>query len=259
MTLAVMRRRGVFGLVAGLLLLFGVPIYQAIFLTPTGYTPLRLDNVSSFGAYLGWVAVHTWAYLGSRVVSVLPFLLALGLPGPLRRILWGEPRTEGRTPMLLGQIGFGLFALVLLLGFVIVPNAAHDYLAHPGSRADIARSYHALYEFETVVATVVGLGMIALAIAMMSLRAIATGRLPTWYAYIGLATAGLLAATAVFALFGLSVASAQVQQFSLPALAIWLVLAGSVLLRIQPRPRAAAAVAESAEPAEPAEPAAPAG
>jgi hypothetical protein len=251
MTLAVLRRRGVLALVAGLVFLFGVPIYQALWLRPAGFIPPRLESIASFGAYLEWAAAHSWIDLTSRAVDVVPFLLAITLPAPIRLILWGENRAEGRAPMLLGQLGFGLFAVVLLLGFVVVPNAAHDYLTQPANRADIARSYHALYEFETVIATVIGLGMIALSLAMLSLRGIATVRVPAWYAYIGLATAGLLAATAAFALFGLSTAAAQVQQFSLPALALWMILTGALLLRIQMRPVASAPVAEGAEPTAP--------
>lgn len=254
MTLATMRRRGVLALVAGLIFLLGRPIYQSAFMNPSGYVFLKADDVHTFGPYLAWAATHIWVDLGSRVVEVVPFLLATLVPGPLRRILWGPDGAEGRTPMLFGQLGFGLFAAVLLLGFLIVPNAAHDYLTHPGTRASIARSYYGLYQFETIAATVVALGLIALSLAMMSLRGIASARFPTWYAYIGLATAGLLAATAAFALFGLNTATAQVEQFSLPALALWLILSAALLLRVQAREPAVAPVGEPAQPAEPAAP-----
>jgi hypothetical protein len=255
MTVAVLRRRGVLALLAGLIFLLGRPIYQSAFMNPAGYVFLKADDVRTFGPYLAWAATHLWVDLGSRVVEVVPFLLATLLPGPLRLILYGRNGTEGRSAMLFGQLGFGLFVVVLLLGFFIVPNAAHDYLAHPATRAQIARGYYGLYQFETVAATVVGLGMIALSLAMMSLRGIATGRFPPWYAYVGLATAGLLAATAVFALFGMNTAAAQAEQFSLPALALWLIVTAALLLRVQTRERTPAAVGEPTHSVEPAAPA----
>src|SRR5690348_3863353 len=126
MAIAVMRRRGMLALLAGVVLLIGVPFYQATWLRPAGYVSLRLDSLSSFGAYLGWAAAHPGLAVGSRVVLAIPFLLALAVPGPLRLILWGEDRAEGRTPLLLGLVGFGLFAIVLLLGVVVVPGIAHN-------------------------------------------------------------------------------------------------------------------------------------
>jgi hypothetical protein len=97
--------------------------------------------------------------------------------------------------------------------------------------------------------------MVALSLGAFSLRGIATQRLPAWFAYVGVATAGLLAATAVCALFGLSAAVAQIEQFSLPALSLWLICTGVLLLRLQERPHAAAAVGERTEPVDPAKPA----
>jgi hypothetical protein len=251
MTLARIRRRGVFALLAGIFFLIGVPLYQASVLAPAGYVSPDLAVSSSFGPFLTWAAAHGAADAGSRAVEMIPFLLAIGLPGPLRRILWPEDAAQGRIPVRLGQIGFALFAVVLALGFVVVPSFAHAYAQSRGS-ASVARSYAGVYAFETVAAKGVAVGMIALSLAMVSLRAIATRRLPNWFSYIGLATAGLLAALAVFSLFGLAQAADQAQEFAFPALALWFLCAGVVFMRIQARQRpAAAAVAESAQPSAP--------
>lgn len=254
MTLARMRRGGLAGLAAGLIFLVGVPIYQGLALVPAGFVAPDVSHPSSFGAFLLWASGHTWADLGSRAVEAMPFLLALALPGPLRRILWPEGPEHGRPAMLLGLAGFALFALVLAFGMIVVPNAAADYAAHAPDRAAIANSYAGLYAFETLLAKVVATALIALSLAMMSLRGVATGRVPSWFSYIGLAVAGLLAATAAFTLFNLGTAAAQTQQVSYPGLALWFMLTGVLLLRIQVRPRPALEVAAGA--AEP--PAAPA-
>ena len=254
MTLTAMRWRGTLAVVAGLVLLLALPIYQAFWLRPSGYAPLRAGDVGSFGTYLVWASSHGQVELGLRAVEVVPFLLAIALPGALRRVLWSADRAAGRAPMLLGQIGFGLFAGVLLFGFAVVPSVAHNYVLHPQQRLDVARGYHALYMFETVAATAIGLGMVALSLAMLSLRAITSRRLPPWYAYVGLAAAGLLAATAVSALFGLSAVVTQLEQFSLPALALWVILGGVVLLRLRAQPQAAITTGQQTEPDEPATP-----
>lgn len=252
MTLARMRRGGLLGLAAGLIFLVGVPIYQALALVPAGFVAPDVGQPSSFGAFLLWASGHTWADLGSRVVEAAPFVLALALPGPLRRILWPEGPEQGRPAMLLGLAGFAMFAVVLVFGMIVVPNAAADYAAHAPDRAAIARSYAGLYGLETVLAKVVATGLIALSLAMMSLRGVATSRVPGWFSYIGLAVAGLLAATAAFTLFNVGSAAAYAQQFSYPGLALWLMLAGVLLLRVQARPRAALEVAtEAAEPPAP--------
>jgi hypothetical protein len=249
MSLARMRRSGWFGLIAGIVFLIGRPLYQALFLTPTGFAGLDPALPSSFANFLLWASAHTGRDLGSRVVALIPFVLAISLPGPLRRVLWpGQPQ-QGRSAMLLGQAGFVIFALVLLLGFFIVPNAAHDYATHPADRALIARSYAGLYTFEVVVAYGVAAGLIAVSIGLMSQRGIQTNRLPRWYAYISLATAGLLGLMAILTILGSYQGATQAQEFALPALAIWLILTGVLLLRVQERPHEPAeTVAEPAPP-----------
>lgn len=253
MTLARMRQSGLCGLAAGLIFLIGVPIYQALALVPTGFVAPDPGQPASIGQFLLWASAHSGADLGSRVVETVPFVLAVALPGPLRRILWPEDQQQGRPAKLLGQAGFALFAVVLIFGMFVAPGAAADYAAHAPDRVAIASSYAGVYGFETVLAKVVATGLIALSLAMMSLRGVATSRVPGWFSYIGLAVAGLLAATAAFTLFNLGPAAAQAQQLSYPGLALWLMLAGVLLLRIQVRPRQAQEVAaEAADPPAPA-------
>jgi hypothetical protein len=252
MTLARMRRRGRAVFLAGLLLLLGAPVYQGLVLAPAGFPAPGPATPAGFGPYLLWSAAHPWQDAGSRVVEALPFLLALGLPAALVRIVWPGAAGEGRAAARLGLAGFALFAAALLVGLAAVPVSAGAYAAHPAQRAAIAGGYANLYAAQSLLARLVADGCLAASLALICLRGAASTRLPGWFAYLGLAAAGLLGITALLALLGMAQPATQAERFALPILAIWLLAAGALLLRVQARPREAAAPA----PAEPAQPAA---
>lgn len=248
MTLARMRWWGLGGVIAGVVFLLGVPIYQSLVLLPAGFVAPNTADPASFGAFLAWAGAHAGADAGSRTVELIPFLLALGLPSSLRRILWaGEPR-GGRAATLLAVAGLVVFAGVLAAGYVLVPRAAAAYDASTATHTASADSYARVYGFETVLTRLVADGLIGLSLLLISLRTRATHRLPVWFAYIGFVVAGLLGATALSALLGLGLAAAQAQQFALPGLALWFISAGVILLRIQVRARTAEPTASGVAP-----------
>jgi hypothetical protein len=252
MSLARMRVRGILALVAGAILLMGVPVYQALVLAPRGYLAVAASIAAGgdFGRYLLWAGMHTGADVGFRIVELSAFVLATSLPGPLRRILWPDDPQGGRRAMLAGQTGFLLFAGVLVAGIVIVSSAAHAYVADPAHRAATQSSYKSLFAVETLLAKVLAGALIALSLALLSARGLATGRLPGWFAYLGLVAAGLLGTTALLALLDLTRSSTPTDTFAFSILAIWLLALGILLVRIQSRPRqaSASAVREAAGP-----------
>jgi hypothetical protein len=256
MTLTHLRLRGLAALIAGIIFLLGVPIYRDLVLAPVGYVAAfaPITQRQHFGPFLLWASAHIWADTGYRIVELIPFLLAAGLPAALRRVLWPADPLRGRAAMLLGQIGFASFALAIIIAAFTVPNAAREYAADVAHRAEIEHSYIGLYAFESLLANVLAGGLIALFLVVVSLRGNATGGFPAWFVYLGLATAGLLGATAVLFLFTLTQSDTPTGAFAFLGLAFWLMAGGIFFLRVQARPRSAPGAAPAA-----AEPAAPGG
>src|SRR5260221_14532717 len=128
-----MRARGILALVAGAILLMGVPVYQALVLAPRGYLAVAASIAAGadFGRYLLWAGMHTGADVGFRIVELSAFALAASLPGPLRRILWPDDPQGGRRAMLAGQAGVLPFAGGVRAGLVLVSHRSPRYLPRP--------------------------------------------------------------------------------------------------------------------------------
>ncbi len=250
-TLAGMRRQGLAALVAGVVLLMAVPLYRAFVLASSGYleATARITTGQQFGPYLAWAAAHAGIDTGYRLVELIPFALAIGLPAQLRRILWLGDARRGRVTMALGQAGFAIFTAAIGMAAVVAPLSAGQYAAHGANRAAIAHGYMTLYAFETLLTNVLAGGLLASFLLLASLRGSAAGRLPGWLAYLGLATGGLLGATAVLFLFALTQTETPTASLSILGLALWLMAMGVLLLRVEVRPNAAAGAA--AEPSAP--------
>jgi hypothetical protein len=236
MSLAGMRSRGVMALLAGALLLLGLPLYQALVLSPVGYLAVAASAAHQhFGPYLLWFAGHSGADSGYRLLELAIFLLAAGLPGPLRRVLWPTDPRGGRVARLLGVAGCLLFAAVLGLGLAALPGYANAYAGDVARRQATEQSYVTLVAVETLLAKVVAFASFALSLALMSVRGLASGRMPAWFAYLGLATASLLGTAAIFNLGGLLFHTSATDTYALSFLALWLLMLGVLLLRIQRR------------------------
>lgn len=240
MTLAQMRLRGTLALAAGIILLVGVPLYQDAVLARAGYLAAT-DPIAThhqFGPYLLWAGSHFALDTGYRIVQFAVFALALGVPGALRRVLWPEDPTGGRAAMWCGQIGFALVALSLVFGIATTANSANVYAQNIAGRPATLSSYLALFAVKSALGNVVGAGLIALCLIWMSLRGSASGRMPGWLAYLGLATGGLLAASAIMFTFALTQPSSALSPLALFGLAFWLIALGLLLTRVQTRQRA---------------------
>jgi hypothetical protein len=251
MTLARMQRRGLFALIAGISLLVGQPLYQGLVLAPTGYLDaIKPISNGHFGPFLVWASAHNGLDIGFHLLELLPPVLALGLRGALRRVLWPNDPLRGRAAMALGQFGFATWTAGVVILLVATPSMSDAY-AHAGAhRPSIEQSFMGLYVFDALLRNVLAFGLIAAFLLLTAQQGMATGRLPSWLAYLGLASAGLLGATAALSVFSFTApAVTTVASFAFLALALWFIVQGMLLVRIQMRPLAAAEA--SAQPVEP--------
>ncbi len=86
--LARLRSNGTAYLCGGLLLLAGIPAYQAFVLAPLGYNnALAVTSAGNSAAYLAWIGGHQLSFLLYRVLLLLAFVLLLSLPFSLFRVI----------------------------------------------------------------------------------------------------------------------------------------------------------------------------
>ncbi len=86
--LARLRSNGTSYLCAGLLLLVGIPAYQAFILAPLGYNnALAVTSSGNSAAYLAWIGIHLFPFLLYRLLLLLAFILLLSLPFSLFRVI----------------------------------------------------------------------------------------------------------------------------------------------------------------------------
>jgi Domain of unknown function (DUF4386) len=241
--IARMRLRGAYALLAGAVLLIGIPLVQSVVLAPTGYINAvnAIIDHQNFGPLLSWAAANPGASRFFRVVEVIPFLLALGVPGPLQTLLRPDDPRGGRVALWLGRVGFALFALALLIGMFTSAAAATSYATTTGAsaRQAIALDYAGRYALETILSRILGGICLTVYLLAVSLRMVRGHRFPLWFAIIGILCAALEAATALSFAFTPAAATTPTAGFAVVALAIWLVVAGIYMVRA-PAPRSPA-------------------
>jgi hypothetical protein len=238
--LARTRLRGGYAILAGILLLLGVPLFQSLVLVPIGYVTAVNAIVAhqDFGPLLSWAAAHPGESRLFRVVEVVPFLLAMGLPGPLSSILWAEASTGRHLAAWLGRIGFALFALALFIGMFTSAASATSYV-HAQSesvRQAIALDYAGHYALETLLSRILGGICLTVFLVLVSLRMVRVRRFPLWFGVIGVLCAALQATTAVFFAFGPTHATTPTAGLAFIALALWLLVVGVFLVRTRALP-----------------------
>lgn len=221
-------------------MLFGIPLFQNLVLAPTGYVAAVNAIIAhdAFGPLLVWTAAHPLESRLFRVFEVIPFLLALGLPGPLHTVLWNDQPRQGRVAIWFGRIGFALFALALFIGMFTSAASAASYISAPGpiTRSAIASDYAGRYALETLLSRVLGGLCITVFVLIVSLRMVRTRRLPLWFAILGMICAALEATNALFFAFGPAQATTPPSGLAYFALAAWLLVAGILLLNVRPLP-----------------------
>lgn len=236
--LARVKLRGIYAIVAGAVLLLGIPLYQSLFFSNSGYTP-AVDAISKhedFKPLLAWISQHTGADLGARLLYLLPVLAMTTLPGSLRRVLWPKDALAGKVMAWSGAIGFGCYALASVIGIFASVTGASSYRPSSPSDSGPVAAFAAAYAWNSLLAHIIGGGLVALALLLVSLRILRAQTLLPWLGLLGLLTAALLAAVAIQFSAGLKQAQTTLQPFSLVMLALWLISIGTQLawLRILP-------------------------
>lgn len=238
MAVVQLRRAGALALVAGAVFLVGATLYQGLVLVPAGYLSATAPISGAhqqFAPFLLWANAHRPLDAGLRIIEALTFVLALWLPGALGRLLWPADRTWFRRAVAIGRAGVIAFLVQIALTAIATPLLAARYVGQPASQASTLRTYIAFFAGETVLASVVGGGLLAIFLTLVSLRGSASGRLPGWLAYLGLATAGLLGVSAVFALTAPTQPETPTSAFAFLGLSLWFVTIGVLLLSVQVR------------------------
>jgi hypothetical protein len=232
-----MRLRGGYAILAGLLLLVGVPLFQSLVLAPTGYLTAvhAVEARQQFGLLLIWAAAHPAETRTFRVFEVIPFLLALGLPRPLRTLLWRDRLKDGRVALWSGRFGFALFVLALFIGMFTSASAASHYVASglASDRQAIALDYAGHYAVETLLSRVVGGITLTVFVVAVSLRVVRSGLLPRWFGWFGILAAALQATTALLFALGPAQAATPTSGLAFVLLALWLFATGLLLLRMR--------------------------
>jgi hypothetical protein len=238
--LARIRLRGGYAILAGLLLLIGVLLFQSVILAPTGYLTAVNEIVmhQQFGPLLSWAAAHPSESRLFRVFEVIPFLLALGLPGPIRSILWPGELRGGRLVAWVGRLGFALFALALFIGMFTSSASASAYVQtqSASARQAIALNYAGRYALETLLSRSLGGFCLTIFLLILSVRLARAHRFPLWFAVLGILCAALQATTAFFFVLDPAQATTPTSGLSLIGLALWLLVAGVLLVRLRSLP-----------------------
>lgn len=86
--LARLRSNGIAYIVAALVLLLVIPLYQSLILNPTGFGQAQGNTgPERYIAYLVWIGTHLTPFLISRAFLILAFLLLFTAPYSLYRII----------------------------------------------------------------------------------------------------------------------------------------------------------------------------
>lgn len=236
MILARLRLRATYALLAGLILLLVLPIYQSAVLVPTGYgSAVRALSVQhSTSALLAWISTHQSADRVALLLQLAAFLLAVPLPTMLWRVLWPDDG-HGRLMLVVGTVGFLLQVLSALVSLLTVMTLAGAYGAAPteAARAMVGENYTTALGVMRILGQIVGGFALALFLALVNARIIGTGGLSRLLGLLGMAAAALMAGTALFYVPRPAVAEVATSTFAALALALWLTLTGISLWRVR--------------------------
>ena len=250
--LARARLRGIYAVVAGALLVVVVPFFEGSILASTGYITAvnHISGQHDFGPYLIWVESNQDTDIIFHAVQFLIFLAAFMLPPTLVEVLWGVPSRTSRVARLTGQIGFGCYALAILVGLLVTGNSAGAYagVGTVVARAAVADHFASLFAFLNILSRILGGVLVAIALMIFSARMMQRGQkaLPDWLGYMGVLVAALLVVTALQFAAEPAAPETSISPIAFVALAIWLISVGIYLARLPALP---GVPAEAAQPA----------
>jgi hypothetical protein len=231
--------QGLYSLLAGLVLLVGVPLYQAVVLGADYRAPSNAAfNQANYAPLLDWISANGSAFTVFRILELLTFLLALRVPFALYRVFRGYGSTLARWMLVGGLGGLVIFVAMVVLSTISFINAAGSFGAlAPTSAAarDVVSSFGGLYGVEELAQNTLGGALLAIFTLCASLLFARSGKMQGLLVYFGLLVAALLAGLAL--LFAVSPQEGQTQ-LATPALAsfaAWLIWLGILLMSRAPR------------------------
>jgi hypothetical protein len=240
--LARARLRGIYAVVAGALLVVVVPFFEGSILASTGYITAvnHISGQHDFGPYLVWVEANQDTDIIFHAVQFLIFLAAFTLPATLVDVLWHTPTRASRLARITGQIGFGCYALAILVGLLVTGNSAGAYAgaATAGARAAVADHFASLFAFLNILSHILGGVLVAIALMIFSARIMRREQraLPGWLGYLGVLVAALLVVTALQFAALPATPDTSISPIAFVALAIWLICLGIYMAQVATLP-----------------------
>ncbi len=229
--------RGIYAIIAGAIIIIVIPFFQGSILADTGYLSAvnQITNHRDFAPYLTWVGQNQETDVIFHAVQFLAFLLIFALPAILVELLWATHSVTGWIARISGQVGFGCYALAVLLGLLISGNYAGSYAAAGSStsRAAVAANFGTLFALQNIVSHVIGGVLVAVALMIIGAQLMLSSQkiLPGWLGYFSVLVAALLVITALQFAALPDAAETSLSSLGFFALALWLVAVGIYLTR----------------------------
>jgi hypothetical protein len=237
--LARVRLRGIYAVIAGALIVIGIPLFESAFLAPVGYVTAA-DAAAQHGDFaplLAWIATYPGPDLAFHIVEIVPFLLVLPLPLNLWRVL-RPVRAGERRPLAVyvGAAGFACYALATAIGTATSLRGASAYAA--GSHASAVSGFVFAFGAQNLLSHVAGGLLVAAFLAMTGIACMRSRseRIPPLLGAFGLLAALLLGITALLFLAGPAQVEVPTGTLSFAALAFWLGGVGIILARLKTLP-----------------------
>jgi hypothetical protein len=266
--LSKLHRNGAYYLVGSLLLLLGVPLFQALVLIPQGYSDAQAASQSGhFTTYLMWIGSHTGQFVVYRMLLMIAFAFLFSLPFTLFRIIVAqeilEPEGEAEDPQQeveeeekseaeragalptdawrgkgyaviaawSGLFGIILYALGTLTGTIYIVGITSSLLTPDG--------FPTLTSAFNIITNTVGGGLLALACLFFGAVIVSRG-LNLWpgiwiaFGYLALALAALFSGSAVGTAGTPTGGQAGLTTAAILGFAIWVLWFGVMLVRLKP-------------------------
>jgi hypothetical protein len=269
--LSKLHRNGAYYLVGSLLLLLGVPLFQAQVLIPQGYSDAQAASQSGhFTTYLMWVGSHTGQFVVYRMLLTIAFAFLFSLPFTLFRIIVAqeilepegeaedsqqeveeeekEEKSEAERAGALptdawrgkgyaviaawsGLFGIILYALGTLTGTIYIVGITSGLLTPDG--------FPTLTSAFNIITNTVGGGLLALACLFFGAVILRRG-LNLWpgiwvaFGFLALALAVLFSGSAVTTASTPTGGQAGLTTVAILGFAIWVLWFGVMLVRLKP-------------------------
>jgi len=269
--LSKLHRNGAYYLVGSLLLLLGIPFFQALVLIPQGYSDAQAASQSGhFTTYLMWVGGHTGQFVVYRMLLMIAFAFLFSLPFTLFRVIVaqeilepegvqeaaedaqqeveGGKKSEAERREALptdawrgkgyaviaawsGLFGITLYVLGTLTGTIYVVGITSSLLPPDG--------FPTLTSTFNIITNTAGGGLLALACLFFGAVIVRRG-LNLWpgiwvaFGYMALALAALFSGSAVATAGTPTGGQAALTTAAILGFAIWVLWFGVMLVRLKP-------------------------